>query len=148
TIGLPGCIARSATPVRSSTYRTFFQVFPPSVVRNTPRSAFGPQACPSAPTKTVSAFLGSTSTLDIWPASPRPINFQDSPASEEKYTPAPSITSLRMFASPVPAQIKFGFEGASAIAPIEAVFSCSKIAFQVDPPLVLFHIPPLAAPTY
>ena len=33
-------------PVESSTNSTFFHVFPPSVVRNTPRSAFGPNAWP------------------------------------------------------------------------------------------------------
>src|SRR5688572_2001677 len=38
--GLTGSITRSATPVRSLTYRTFVQVLPPSVVLKTPRSAF------------------------------------------------------------------------------------------------------------
>src|SRR5205814_1632867 len=40
--GLDGSNARSIAPVFSSLYRIFFQVRPPSTVRNTPRSAFGP----------------------------------------------------------------------------------------------------------
>ena len=55
TRGFPGAMARSAAPVVSFTKSTFFQVFPPSVVLNTPRSALGPHVCPSAATKTVFA---------------------------------------------------------------------------------------------
>ncbi len=43
-------IERSAAPVLSLRYSTFFHVTPPSVVRNTPRSGLGPKACPSAVT--------------------------------------------------------------------------------------------------
>src|SRR5579862_46665 len=41
TLGLPGSITRSPVPVVSFTNSTFFHVWPPSVVRNTPRSALG-----------------------------------------------------------------------------------------------------------
>src|SRR5687768_2773942 len=42
--GLAGSMTRSAAPVRGSTYSTFAQVLPPSVVLKTPRSAFCPHA--------------------------------------------------------------------------------------------------------
>src|SRR5215204_3663050 len=48
--GLVGSIVRSIAPVESSRNRTFFHVRPPSVVRNTPRSALGPNAWPMAAT--------------------------------------------------------------------------------------------------
>src|SRR6185295_13365592 len=40
--GFVGSIVRSIAPVESLMNRTFRHVAPPSVVRNTPRSAFGP----------------------------------------------------------------------------------------------------------
>src|SRR5437899_2883012 len=39
-----GSNARSIAPVSLSLCRTLVQVFPPSLERNTPRSAFGPKA--------------------------------------------------------------------------------------------------------
>src|SRR5438552_11538765 len=42
--GLLGSMVRSIAPVESLRNRTLFQVRPPSVVRNTPRSGFGPNA--------------------------------------------------------------------------------------------------------
>ena len=48
--GLVTSIDRSAAPVLSSRNSTFFHETPPSVVRNTPRSGLGPNACPSAVT--------------------------------------------------------------------------------------------------
>src|SRR5581483_1444157 len=56
TSGLFGSITSAATPVLSSTNNVFVHVLPPSVVRNTPRSLFGPHACPCTPTSTM---LGS-----------------------------------------------------------------------------------------
>src|SRR2546426_9513544 len=53
-----GSIAMSAAPVLSSTNRTFCQLLPPSFVRKTPRSAFGPYGCPIAATYTRSGFVG------------------------------------------------------------------------------------------
>ena len=51
-----------------------------------------------------------------------------------------------MSASPVPTYITFASEGATAIAPIEAIGSESKIGFQVRPPSLVFHTPPSTAP--
>ena len=48
--GLAGSTPKSMAPVLSSTNNTFFQVFPPSCERNTPRVAFGPNAWPMAAT--------------------------------------------------------------------------------------------------
>src|SRR3954462_9283731 len=45
-----GSIVRSIAPVESFRKSTFFHDRPPSVVRNTPRSAFGPNAWPIAAT--------------------------------------------------------------------------------------------------
>jgi hypothetical protein len=56
--GLPGSVARSAAPVRGSTYSTFLQVLPPSVVLNTPRSAFSPHAWPMAATQATFGSVG------------------------------------------------------------------------------------------
>ena len=42
--GLTGSSARSIAPVLSFRYRTLSHVLPPSLVRNTPRVAFGPNA--------------------------------------------------------------------------------------------------------
>ena len=131
----------------SSTYSTFCHVAPPSVVRKTPRSGLGPQTCPSAATTTTSGLVGLTTICEICPAFARPINFQLAPASGEKYTPLPVTTSLRGFASPVPTHTRFGLDGASAMAPIDAVGCFSNTAFHVAPPSVVFHTPPAAAPT-
>src|SRR3989442_208524 len=58
TLGSPGSIARSAQPVFASTNNTRVHVFPPSVVRYTPRSADGPNARPSAHAYTTSGLVG------------------------------------------------------------------------------------------
>src|SRR5437667_163469 len=50
TSGFEGSIARSTNPVVSSTNRVLRHVLPPSLVRKTPRSGFGPQRWPSAAT--------------------------------------------------------------------------------------------------
>ena len=57
----------------------------------------------------------------ICPTSPRPMNRQLLPASGDMNTPRPSTTSFRGFPSPVPTHTTFGFDGASAMAPIDAV---------------------------
>src|SRR5260221_14139202 len=56
--GLDGSITISEQPVSGLRYSTFCQVRPPSVVRNTPRSSFGPQAWPRAHTSATSGFWG------------------------------------------------------------------------------------------
>src|SRR5256885_173379 len=97
------------------------QVLPPSAVRNTPRSALGAHTWPSAATNTTSGLAGSITIRVICPTSPRPMNCQLLPASGDMKTPRPSTTSLRGFPSPVPTHTTFGFEGASATAPIDDV---------------------------
>jgi hypothetical protein len=54
---------------------------------------------------------------------------------------------LRSFPSPVPTQITFGSEGATAMAPIAATFSFSKIAENEAPAFVVFMMPPVPSPT-
>src|SRR5574337_1262129 len=83
TCGLPGSITRVEAPVLSSTYSTFCQVLPASVVLNTPRSGFGPQGLPCAATHTLAGFSGSITIAEIWPASFSPMNCQVLPASGE-----------------------------------------------------------------
>ena len=52
-LGFDGSTTKSAQPVFSFTYNDFVQVFPPSVVLNTPRSGCSPQGEPIAATYTV-----------------------------------------------------------------------------------------------
>jgi hypothetical protein len=63
----------SVNPVSSSMNFTLFQVFPPSVVLNTPRSGFGPNKCPGDATYTVSGFFGSMTMRAIVCVSLRPM---------------------------------------------------------------------------
>src|SRR5690242_2439441 len=57
-------------------------------------------------------------------------------------------TLLRIQDSPVPTQITFGFLGSTVMAPMDCTGSLSKTGLKVVPPLVDFHTPPDAAPTY
>src|SRR5947207_3317014 len=68
------------------------------------------------------------------------------PPSVDIKTPRPPEMSLRMLASPVPTQTMFGFDGASAIAPMEATASFSKMGFHDSPPSLVRKTPPAAAP--
>src|SRR5437868_7943643 len=146
-MGLLGSMINELTPVVWSTYKTFCQDLPPSMVRKTPRSGFGPQPCPMAPTKTMSELFGSITILEICPTSFNPMNRQLAPPSGERKTPCPVETSLRMLDSPVPTHTRFGLDGASAIAPIEATGCFSKMGFQLRPPSCVLKTPPAAAPT-
>src|SRR3989442_4012990 len=65
TSGLDGSRTRSEIPVESFRNSTLFHVLPPSVVLYTPRSAFGPQARPVAPTHTMSRLAGCSRKLQI-----------------------------------------------------------------------------------
>src|SRR6201998_4863436 len=114
------------------------------MVRYTPRSGPLPQTRPSAATKTTSGFVGFTRMAEIWPTLSSPMNRQLAPASGEKYTPCPVTMSLRGLASPVPTQMRLGFEGATAMAPIEAEASFSKIGFQDSPPSLVLDTTPAA----
>ena len=71
--GLVGSSEMSVAPVESLRNSTFFHDVPPSVVRNTPRSAFGPKACPIAATYARSGSRGSIRMVVICcvPARPR-----------------------------------------------------------------------------
>ncbi|PYQ68257.1 MAG: hypothetical protein DMF53_00510 [Acidobacteria bacterium] len=82
--GAAGSAARSTAPVLSSTNRTFSQLRPPSVLRNTPRSALGPKTCPWAATSTTSAFLGSIHRRPMWRLSASPRGSQVLPPSAER----------------------------------------------------------------
>src|SRR5579875_469219 len=147
TFGLDGSISMSLAPVVSLTYSTFFQFVPPSVVMNTPRVVVGFHGSPSTATQTVFGSDGSTTMLEISPASFSPLNCQVLPASGEKYTPWPSNTSLRGLASPVPTQTSFAFEGANATAPIEGLSPHLSSSSHLMPSSVVFHKPPPAVPT-
>src|SRR5215211_4038099 len=57
--GFVGSMVRSIAPVESLRYSTLRHVLPPSVVRKTPRSAFGPNAWPIAARYARSASRGS-----------------------------------------------------------------------------------------
>src|SRR5438552_8815147 len=75
------------------------------------------------------------------------MNCQVLPASGDMKTPRPSTTSLRGLPSPVPTHTRFGFEGASATAPIDDVGWSLKTASHESPPSIVFHTPPAAAPS-
>src|ERR1019366_576039 len=62
--------------------------------------------------------------------------------------PSPIETLLRIHPSPLPAQTTFGSFGSMASEPIDCTSCLSKTGLNVVPPLVDFHTPPLAAPTY
>ncbi len=85
--------------------------------------------------------------LEIRPASFSPLTCQVLPPSGEKYTPRPISTSLRGLASPVPTQTSFGFDGASATAPMDAASPCLNTLSHLMPLSVVFHTPPPAVPT-
>ena len=70
--GLFTSIDRSAAPVLSLRNSTFFHVVPPSVVRNTPRSGEGPNACPSDDTNAMSGLEGCTRSAVICCVFPSP----------------------------------------------------------------------------
>src|SRR5215470_12408505 len=100
SLGSEGFIANDTAPVRSLMKRTFRHVLPPSFVRKTPRSAFGPNGWPNAATKATLASRGSTRSEPICPTSRRPTCSHVLPASDDLYTPRPRITLLRMAALP------------------------------------------------
>src|SRR5205807_10313684 len=99
------------------------------------------------PADLASGSAGPITLRVICPASPRPTRCQLSPASGDMMLPRPSTTSLRGFPSPVPTHTTFGFEGASATAPIDAVGWSLNTASHESPPSIVFHTPPAAAPT-
>src|SRR5205823_3016866 len=79
--GLVSSIDRSTAPALSLLNSTFRHVAPPSTDLNTPRSLFGPKACPSAATYTISGLSGWTRILPIKRVSARPMCAHVRPAS-------------------------------------------------------------------
>lgn len=69
------------------------------------------------------------------------------PPSRLLYTPSPQATELREEASPVPTYTMSGFDGATATAPRETVFSRSKTGLKVVPALTVLKSPPLPVAT-
>src|SRR3954465_6713548 len=95
----------------------------------------------------MSALLGSTRTAPICPTSGRPTNVHVLPASVDFHTPRPIETLLRMSSEPVPTYTTLGFDGATAIAPMEPTgILPSEIGHQLAPASVVFHTPPEATP--
>src|ERR1700682_3412803 len=65
TFGFDGSKMTSVNPVCVSMFLTFFQVRPPSVVLNNPRSPPAPPSGPAAATNTISELVGLTITLPM-----------------------------------------------------------------------------------
>src|ERR1017187_8211815 len=73
TFGFPGMSSRSAAPLLSETYSTFFHDLPPSFVRKTPRSVLDVNGFPSAAAYAMFGLDGCTRIVEIWPTSRRPM---------------------------------------------------------------------------
>ena len=69
------------------------------------------------------------------------------PASVERNTPIPHGEDCRFCGSPEPTHTTFGFDGASVMSPTESISWSSNMDSKVDPPLIVFHTPPVATPT-
>ena len=87
--GLVGCIAISAQPVSSFTYKILFQVFPPSIVLYNPLCVDEFQSGPGADTYTVFLSVGSIIILLILSVLSNPIFCQLFPPSVVLYIPSP-----------------------------------------------------------
>src|SRR5437899_6040353 len=109
TSGLLGSRTRSEIPVESLRNSTLFHVLPPSVVLYTPRSAFGPKACPCAPTHTMSGLAACTRTRESCYVPASPTQAQVLPPSVVLNTPAPDDPLPRIGYSPVPTSPMPGF---------------------------------------
>src|SRR6185437_11974894 len=144
---LPGSMLRPLQPVSSLTNSVCFQVLPPSVVRNTPRSCCGAAPEPSAQTSTLFVSFGLMRMRAMRPVFGRPMCFQVAPPSVDLYTPSPTMSLGRIVqGSPVPTHTVSGSAGATAMAPMADVSCSSKIGLKVCPPSVDFHKPPEAEP--
>src|SRR6266496_3832284 len=107
--------------------RTFCHVFPPSLVRKTPRSGPQPNGLPIAATYAMSGFLGWTFNWPIWPISFRPTDCHVRPASVDLNTPRPRITFDRIASLPVPTYTTSGFESDTSIDPMDPVGNCPSV---------------------
>ena len=92
TRGASGAATIDGQPARSSTNTILAHVFPPSVVRNTPRSGPGVRS-PMAPTSTTSG-LSALITIDPMKCVSRSPTFVHvAPPSVDLYTPSPRVSS-------------------------------------------------------
>src|ERR1051326_6746113 len=99
--GLLGSITISVALVFSSTYSVFVHVLPPSVVMNTPRSAFGPYRWPPTAIHTVFGSRGWTMRRPSVCAFLKPMLLNVYPPSVLLYSPSPYDVVCRLLASPV-----------------------------------------------
>src|SRR6185503_12410638 len=148
TSGLRGSSTTSLAPDHAPPSSTFFHVFPPSVVLNSPRSPPRLNNGPCAATYTTSELRGSIRILPICSDCLRPTFCQVLPPSTDLYTPSPYDTDRCALFSPVPTQTTLGFFGSMATVPIEYDASLSNTGVQVVPAFVVFHTPPDATATY
>ena len=146
TLASRGSIAISVAPVSESTNSVLVHVRPASVVLNAPRSIVGFQRLPTAATHATSGSVGCSRTRPMEPDSLSPTNAHVAPASVERYTPPPHDELCRLFCSPVPAQTIFESPAKIAISPNVLSGWPSKIGAHVVPLLVVFQMPPAAAP--
>ncbi len=83
---------------------------------------------------------------EMRPVASSPMWVQVSPPSVDFHTPLPMEMLERMKGSPVPAHTTLGAEGATASSPTDGTPALSKTGSQLEPPSVVFQIPPAAAP--
>src|SRR5256712_5911528 len=146
TSGLDGSRTRSEIPVESLRNSTLFHVLPPSVALYTPRSAFGPKACPWAPTHTMSGLAGCTRTREICCVSASPTKVQGLPPSAVLKPPSPCEMLPRIGYSPVPTYTMSGFDSLTPNAPMVPPKYLSVTDSQVSPPSVVLKRPPPVVP--
>src|SRR5690349_20303444 len=146
TLGSFGSMTMSPTPVESFLKKIFCHVLPPSFDRNTPRSGFGAQMWPSAPTYTRSGFVGCTAMSVIWRVSPSPMNAHVLPPSVVFQTPSPCETLPRIGNSPPPTYTTSGADGATLIAPIVPPKYLSVTGAHDWPALIVLKTPPPGVP--
>src|SRR5687767_14676643 len=102
TFGFVASTLRSIAPVRLSRKSVFSHVCPPSVLLNTPRSAFGAPCFPNAATQRMFGFVGWMRIFEMFSDSRNPMCVHVFPASVDLYTPSPPMMLPRMHVSPVP----------------------------------------------
>ena len=94
--------------------------------------------------------MGSMAIRPMPSLSLKPTFCQLAPPSIDRYAPFPSaIYGMAAYVrSPVPTQTTFGSDEATVTHAIASVASRSKMGVQLSPAFVVFHTPPVPAPTY
>src|ERR1035437_4816835 len=134
-------------PDAAPLYRTFRQLFPPSVDLKMPRSSLLTPYFPKSATNTMFGFVGWMRMREIASEFPKPTFVQVFPASVDLYTPSPGWMSPRMHDSPMPMKTTFGSVALTATAPTDELWICPSVMFaQCSPPSVVFQSPPPVAP--